>query len=169
MSDLINREALLADLMPYYNDWKRKYNSLDWDNSEKRYCAGVATALFDAICHVRAAPAVDAVEVVRCRDCKYYRLDPRDQPSSLCWRNSPAVRAPNGFCDLGKRRGKSSTDGYVYQQSIDGASRHITLAMDTFHNLHVKESDVDWAMEQFSRVLAILGRLREYAPSKREG
>ena len=53
-------------------------------------------------------PTVDAVEVVRCKDCKYYK--PRHQSAhwkqtALCctrtaWVNYP----PDGFCSYGERR-----------------------------------------------------------------
>ena len=46
-------------------------------------------------CFVRVvimdAPTVDAVEVVRCRDCRYYR----NHPNGLCYSN--AEEKPNGI------------------------------------------------------------------------
>jgi hypothetical protein len=49
-----------------------------------------------------SAPTVDAVEVVRCRECKY-----SDQyTENLVYCNEyQTVKEIDGFCNLGKRRG----------------------------------------------------------------
>ena len=44
------------------------------------------------------APAVDAVEVVRCRDCVRYEF-------GFCMRSILYSKDPNGFCESGDRRG----------------------------------------------------------------
>lgn len=52
------------------------------------------------------APAVDAVEVVRCRECKSYEAGYVRQDHGWCTEWGTAVRA-SGFCHHGERR----TDG----------------------------------------------------------
>jgi len=57
MADLIDREALLKELATHFNkvDGKTLYHP------------SMSLAMHD----VRNAPAVDAVEVVRCKDCEH--------------------------------------------------------------------------------------------------
>lgn len=49
-------------------------------------------------------PAVDAVEVVRCRDCKYCQI--ADPYEAWCYGGLPAqlTRLDEDFCSRGKRR-----------------------------------------------------------------
>ena len=53
---------------------------------------------------LREAPTVDAVEVVRCRECKH--CDPEnyhcDHPMGTA---APLKRKPDDFCSYGKRKG----------------------------------------------------------------
>jgi hypothetical protein len=54
------------------------------------------------------APTVDAVEVVRCKDCKHYK--PRNRSArwdckTPCCNRSAALKFPeDGFCSYGERR-----------------------------------------------------------------
>ena len=53
---------------------------------------------------LREAPTVDAVEVVRCRDCKHYEIH---KPKVLenCERNGYIIpMKPNDFCSYGERK-----------------------------------------------------------------
>lgn len=54
-------------------------------------------------------PAVDAVEVVRCRECKYCHIE--DEYEAWCHGGLPAVltRATEDFCSHGKRREDGDT------------------------------------------------------------
>ena len=61
---------------------------------------------------VNAAPTVDAVPVVRCKDCKYYR----NHPNGLCYLHTEPKEnergysgeavcvEPDDFCSYGERR-----------------------------------------------------------------
>ena len=67
-------------------------------------CAWCSDALIEAI---NDAPTIDAVEVVRCRDCKY--LDKGENESeawSLCVYKSwqPVSVGDEHFCSWGKRK-----------------------------------------------------------------
>lgn len=73
-----------------------------WDNEDKK--------IFDTI--VDLQPIVDAVEVVRCKDCKYFRdnkvYNIQGFPimgNSVCdkWANGCRTDE-NGYCFLGERR-----------------------------------------------------------------
>lgn len=60
---------------------------------------------------VRNAPSVDAVEVVRCKDCIYAAEDPIIEGAYSCWilANGYCVSA-NSFCSYGKRREDTACD-----------------------------------------------------------
>ena len=59
---------------------------------------------------VEAQPTVDAVEVVRCKDCKHYALSDFRKPNEHRWceisGNGCDVEypEPNDFCSYGERR-----------------------------------------------------------------
>lgn len=58
------------------------------------------------------APTADVVEVVRCKDCEYYKPQnkvPRWNGTSLfCTRTAVLSFPPDGFCSFGKRRESSA-------------------------------------------------------------
>ena len=68
--------------------------------AEKIECPGQPLVYWDDI---EAAPTVDAVEVVRCRDCKH--CDPEnyhcDHPMGTA---APLRRKPDDFCSYGERK-----------------------------------------------------------------
>lgn len=87
MADLIDRAALLAagdatKMNVAFEDWNR----LDWKTQQ--HILNFSRA-FKRL--VEYAPAVDAVEVVRCKDCKYE-----------CYND--LMKKNNGFCSYGERR-----------------------------------------------------------------
>ena len=87
---LINREALLS------------YADL-WASCGEHYTAE------DVIMMIKTAPTVDAVPVVRCRECKWWQEDDDighcDNPDGL-----DNYAKPEDFCSYGeKRRGKDGT------------------------------------------------------------
>lgn len=91
---LINREALLS------------FEKMDAD-----LCAscGEHHTAEDVIMMIKIAPTVDAVEVVRCRECKH--CDPEnhhcDHPMSTA---APLSRKPDDFCSYGEREGGVDND-----------------------------------------------------------
>ena len=55
---------------------------------------------------IRKRPTVDAVEVVRCKDCKYGEIDDADFPAQyLCRHNGADWNNENHFCSYGERKG----------------------------------------------------------------
>ena len=68
MSDLISRDALLEDLRESVNWLHKIYGDLKYED-EKRICGAEIASFSEVIMRVKDAPAVDAVEVVRCKDC----------------------------------------------------------------------------------------------------
>lgn len=90
MSDLIRRDEALAGILNHY-----EINNKN-QNKEMDYC-------FDMLNSLRA---VDAVSVVRCRECKWFGkpgcailiVDDSDRPTE------------NDFCSFGERREENEID-----------------------------------------------------------
>lgn len=73
--DLISRKALVKSLLQVRQEYKdSKINN--------RFCATMRGGIRKGLREVEKAPAVDAVEVVRCKDC-VYRGDESECP--MCW------------------------------------------------------------------------------------
>ena len=54
---------------------------------------------------LREAPTVDAVEVVRCRDCKFGDWDSEPNDAMVCMRTKDGFwMSGNDFCSFGKRK-----------------------------------------------------------------
>ena len=58
---------------------------------------------------LESAPTVDAVEVVRCKDCKHWNIRKGNDPTQLYFCNfnnlwSKPCRAPYDFCSYGERK-----------------------------------------------------------------
>lgn len=89
--DLISRKALKADVKAWAHD------ALD---------LRTISQLIDS------APAVDAVEVVRCKDCKH-RGDPYGcNMYFACWHGDDIDRTDdNGFCECGVKREVNPNEG----------------------------------------------------------
>ena len=90
---LINREALLS------------YADL-WASCGEHYTAE------DVIMMIKTAPTVDAVPVVRCRECKHY--DTADFDGDIlcgCTLHSAMVDiTPDSFCSYGERKEGADND-----------------------------------------------------------
>ena len=67
-------------------------------------CAEGAYGYVDAK-QIADAPTVDAVEIVRCRDCKYGDWDSEPNDAMVCMRTKDGFwRSGNDFCSYGKRK-----------------------------------------------------------------
>ena len=54
---------------------------------------------------LQEAPTVDAVEVVRCRNCKYGDWDSKPDDAMVCMRTKDGFwRSGNDFCSYGERK-----------------------------------------------------------------
>ena len=54
---------------------------------------------------LREAPTVDAVEVVRCRECKFGDWDSEPNDAMVCMRTKDGFwRSGNDFCSFGERK-----------------------------------------------------------------
>lgn len=101
--DLIDRRSLLeaigcADAT--------KYGNKDAEQQHRSYSTLMMYEIAD---YIEDAPTVDAVPVVRCRDCGYGILDrwhksKEDRPPVWRCRKTGRLTVPNGFCHRGKIR-----------------------------------------------------------------
>ena len=99
MAEYIKREAALALVKP------------DAPEDEKA-AVTIATAKKLVRSIVRRTPAADVAPVVRCRDCKYYRVSALLAPNKFCFRLKHPVEdrpigynfAPDDFCSYGERK-----------------------------------------------------------------
>lgn len=75
---------------------------------QDRLAAMVEAALSACIDYFKIAPAVDAVEVVRCHKCRSWERNiPGQEEYGTCYCagfNSGVVKHQDGYCDKGKRR-----------------------------------------------------------------
>ena len=85
MSDLISREAALGAIMSYCNGC---------DNYNGVRCG--SCLIDNAIIAVDAVPSVDAVPVVRCRDCVVHGNCQAEEVFEFCGKH-------DGFCCVGKK------------------------------------------------------------------
>ena len=90
---LIDANAVAKDIR---ENNRENFNRLDW--SSKQVCQLLENA-----------PTVDAVEVVRCKDCKHYdnsegiqwcKINSKFYPGGLDWLSFPE----DGFCSYGERK-----------------------------------------------------------------
>ena len=81
--------------------------------ANKRYTEGWNDCLMRVKSMVSAAPIIDAVPVVRCKDCVHWDDDPDTYgadygPKGKCMKSFETMCA-DGFCSIGER--KPSADG----------------------------------------------------------
>ena len=91
MAEYIEREALI--------EWFRPYTHED-----------VLLEPIDVIGDIRAIPAADAVEVVRCKDCKHMEIS-ETTGGRYCyvWEHFNGA-GDDGFCNYGERMADNETD-----------------------------------------------------------
>ena len=87
------------DVMEKSSNEKRLIDAYAFIEKMKR-----TSRYFDVKFDIDEMPTIDAVPVVRCRDCKH--CDPEnhhcDHPMST---SAPLIRKPDDFCSYGERKG----------------------------------------------------------------
>lgn len=98
MARLIDADNLIAEIKNQY--------CIGCDNYGGIRCR--ACWVDDAICLIDDAPTVDAVEVVRCRDCKnYVKFESSLIGEVMCCTGQGSVniqKQPDDFCSYGERK-----------------------------------------------------------------
>ena len=68
---------------------------------------------FGVVYDINDAPTVDAVAVVRCKDCKYRTKDTRWTRAGFCGRRGAGdcfTAPPEGYCSYGEREENNGVD-----------------------------------------------------------
>lgn len=68
---------------------------------------------FGVVYDINDAPTVDAVPVVRCKDCKYRTKDTRWTRAGFCGRRGAGdcfAAPPEGYCSYGEREENNGVD-----------------------------------------------------------
>ena len=68
---------------------------------------------FGVVYDINDAPTVDAVPVVRCKDCKYRTKDTRWTRAGFCGRRGAGdcfAAPPEGYCSYGERAENNGVD-----------------------------------------------------------
>ena len=89
MAEYIDREA-----------WKKYLNEEDFGTPDERWRPESEFAQM-----IEAIPTADVVEVVRCKECKYWVEE--KEFGMLCshWGSALAESQPDDFCSYGERKG----------------------------------------------------------------
>lgn len=97
MSDLISRSALIEHI-------KDVPTWIVHDKNPRKYPVGMYDPE-DVISSIENAPTVDAVEVIRCKDCCWYQEDGSICVNSHCTKSYYGCRVrKDHFCSYGERR-----------------------------------------------------------------
>jgi hypothetical protein len=77
-----------------------------YEELRDRYKDGICCEVLDSIINdINEAPTIDAVEVVRCKDCKHHEKFLFDDSKLLCWvHDIDIVVSPTDYCSYGERR-----------------------------------------------------------------
>ena len=79
-------------------------------NALKQYATGGVTSVgILTLAEIDEAPTVDAVEVVRCKDCKHWRREYEWMPHECsifngCYETTGYPTGPDDFCSYGERK-----------------------------------------------------------------
>ena len=91
-NDLISRSALLEIVEPRLTSLRKEYGNYDHYTDGYEECADL----------IEAAHAVDAVPVVRCRECKHIENSPYGRYCTV-WHGHNGM-GDDGFCNYGERK-----------------------------------------------------------------
>ena len=88
-----------------------KLNEIGGCDATDEWSEGWDKAIDTAVKAVEKLPAADAVEVVRCKDCKWYKVSKLLVPNKFCFRlkdrNGDLIGynfSPDDFCSKGERK-----------------------------------------------------------------
>ena len=107
----------------------------DWlENGENEYVYDT-NAVLDSI---DSQPTVDAVEVIRCRDCKYHE-DTHVTGFEHCCLYDLTMRY-NDFCSYGKREEVLTMAEYI-ENPLSGKLRGVTYEDGKIIDVHIRDTD----------------------------
>nr|DAF99038.1 MAG TPA: hypothetical protein [Siphoviridae sp. ctDmR33] len=100
---LIDADALEKDLNREYNFVYQKFHAAKREDEKTEYGAAGLTWL-QAIFRARKAPTVDAIEVVRCKDCAKRNTAKCSMRCGGSFKVQIRWEADNDFCSWGERK-----------------------------------------------------------------
>lgn len=87
------------------NKFPIRLNHYDKEHGDEKYVFGVEAVLE----YAEYLPTIDAVPVVRCRDCRHGIVDDEDFPNQyLCNHNGCDWNCGEHYCSYGERREKNA-------------------------------------------------------------
>lgn len=93
-----SNEKRLIDANEYCTEL---YNEMNYPGRSEEFMTAIDVAIAD----LADAPTVDAVEVVRCRECKFGSWDSEPDDAMVCVRTNDGFwRSGNDFCSRGGRK-----------------------------------------------------------------
>lgn len=100
MAEYVERAAIM--------EFPIRKDHCDKEHANEHFIFGIESVLE----YVENLPAADVAPVVRCRDCKYYRVSTMLAPNQFCFRLKHPVEdwpigynfAPDDFCSYGERK-----------------------------------------------------------------
>ena len=103
-NDLISRSALLKEFEKRQEQQTNEYCDCFLNDAQE-----LSTEWWCVEDAVQAAPTIDAVPVVRCRECKYARPLVQDEyVECIMWCRGSQV---DGFCHMGAKMGGGADNG----------------------------------------------------------
>lgn len=96
-NDLISRAAAIAEIDEYIEEYSELEPETGYHNL--KWCA-----MFEAKEVLTMLPAVDAVPVVRCKDCHYWHQELDEVHHWYCTYGWAHQTTPDHYCADGKRR-----------------------------------------------------------------
>lgn len=96
--NLIDRDVLLEKAKQEQRFYKDEYDAMEsgYLDEEREIVKEAYTTMTDCVSLINNAPTIDAVEVVRCKECRWGHLCVFGQHLGL-----------DGFCSKGERKEKS--------------------------------------------------------------
>lgn len=95
-------EKRLIDANSILDNFLKRYTEMERDGNLVFAACEIKQDFADMVSN---APTVDAVEVVRCKDCKYGDWDSEPHDAIVCMRTKDGFwRSGNDFCSFGKRK-----------------------------------------------------------------
>ena len=91
----LSSKKRLIDANSLFDEFLKKYTEMERDGNLVFAACEIKQDFADMISNV---PNVDAVEVVRCRECKYHNKPPCPMRLSFNWTED------NDFCSYGERK-----------------------------------------------------------------
>ena len=101
MAEYIEREALMKNFCGYDLTKCVKY----WNESaEQQHDSYSTMMMYEIADEIEGAPTVDAVEVVRCRECKQGEVDDPDFPDQYYCHAGCGWNNGDFYCSYGERK-----------------------------------------------------------------